>query len=128
MKVGDVIYHYEQWSRNIMKGSVKEIGKDYIIVRDESAVDENGEEICYCPGEIYCDCKEVQLFTSAHAVYEEQLKIQQDKIKRYCEQIKSIEDLMKFPMNHCLTGEEYTDYEARQGYIDRTYELLGITL
>ena len=126
MKVGDTVYRYEDWSKSIIKGSVKEIYKDHVIVRDESTVSEKGEEICHCPGEIYC--WEDQLYTSADAVYEQQLKNQQDKINKYCNQIKTVEDLVEFPIDHCLIGEEYTDYEARQAYVNRTYELLGIKL
>ena len=125
MKVGDTVYHYENWSRSVMRGVIKKISK-YVKVEDDYVVNENGGEVCYCPGETYC--KKEQLYSSAEAAYEEQLKAQQNKIKEYCDQIKSIEDLVKFSIDHCLNGEEYTDYEARRAYINRVSDLLGIKL
>ena len=125
MKVGDTVYHYENWGGSVMRGVIKKISK-YVKVEDDYVVNENGGEVCYCPNVTYR--KKEQLYSSAEAAYEEQLKVQQNKIKEYCDQIKSIEDLVKFSIDHCLNGEEYTDYEARRAYINRVSDLLGIKL
>ena len=42
--------------------------------------------------------------------------------------MKDLKDLLKFPLNHCLNGEEYTDYEAKAAYKQRVNELVGIDL
>ena len=47
---------------------------------------------------------------------------------KYCSKINTIEDLVKFPINHCLNGEEYTNNEAYQAYKIKVKELVGIDL
>ena len=43
--------------------------------------------------------------------------------EKYKSEITSLEDLLRFPLDHCLNGEEYTDYEARQAYTEKINEL-----
>ena len=47
-------------------------------------------------------------------------------VRTYCEEIKDINDLIRFPLKHCFGGEEYTEYEAREAYCIRAKELAGI--
>jgi hypothetical protein len=49
-------------------------------------------------------------------------------IKEYKESITNIDELVKFPLEHCFNGEEYTDYKAIQAYKERVKELLNIQL
>lgn len=48
------------------------------------------------------------------------------KVKSYCKQIKTLEDLVKFPVSHCLDGAEYTDYPALEAYEIRAKEITGV--
>ena len=52
----------------------------------------------------------------------------EENIAEYKEEIKNLNDLLKFPLNHCFCGEEYTDYDAIQAYKTKTFELTGIVL
>jgi len=45
--------------------------------------------------------------------------------KKYCDEIKTLEDLIRFPLEHCFCGEEYTDYEAIEAYKIRAKEIAG---
>lgn len=52
----------------------------------------------------------------------------ENRVRRYKEEIKTLEDLLRFPLNHCFMGEEYTDYEAIRAYKERVKELMNIDL
>ena len=47
------------------------------------------------------------------------------KVKSYCKQIKTLEDLVRFPVSQCLNGEEYTDFPALEAYKIRAKEILN---
>jgi len=50
-------------------------------------------------------------------------------IEKYKNEIKTLEDLIKFPLSHCIAcAEEYTEEEAREAYEIRAKELIGILL
>lgn len=50
-------------------------------------------------------------------------------IEKYKNEIKTLEDLIKFPLSHCIAcGEEYTEEEAREAYEIRAKEIIGILL
>ena len=52
-----------------------------------------------------------------------------DKVVRYCKSISTIEDLVIFMFNHCIScAEEYTDWAAREASRRKVLELLGIEL
>ena len=54
---------------------------------------------------------------------------EQQKIKEaYKKEIASLEDLLKFPLDNCIEGCEYTDYAARQAYIERAEELTQLKI
>lgn len=40
----------------------------------------------------------------------------------YKESIKTVEDLINFPLSHCFCGEEYTEYEVIAAYKERAKE------
>lgn len=57
------------------------------------------------------------------------LKEAHDKlVQEYCESIQTVEDLVRFCYNHNMSGEEYTEYEAKEAANIKAEELLGITL
>ncbi len=50
-------------------------------------------------------------------------------IEKYKNEIKTLEDLIKFPLSHCIAcGEEYTEEEAREAYKIRAKEITGIDI
>lgn len=50
------------------------------------------------------------------------------EVKSYCEQIRTLADLVRFPIDNCLCGEEYTDYPALEAYKIKAKEILNTTL
>ncbi len=51
-----------------------------------------------------------------------------ENIAKYKAEIKNLNDLLEFPLNHCFCGEEYTDYDAIRAYKTKAFELTGIVL
>ena len=62
---------------------------------------------------------------NAISAYKTAFKI---KVKSYCEQIRTIADFVRFPIDNCLCGEEYTDYAALEAYKIKAKEILNTTL
>lgn len=50
----------------------------------------------------------------------------ENEVKSYCEQIKTLKDLVRFPIDNCLNGEEYTDYPALEAYKIRAREMITV--
>lgn len=142
MNIGDIVYYYEHWSDSLVKAKIesiyqtglyaKQFNADSKIIEDVAklkticTVDYDGEEICSFPGS--CDRRVAELYTSAESAYDAHCIEQSKRIKKYCNEINTIEDLVKFPTNHCLNGEEYTNNEAYQAYKIKAKELVGIDL
>lgn len=62
----------------------------------------------------------------AHEAYEKSFA---DLVEQYKDKIKTLKDLLEFPLSHCLAcGEEYTEYEAQKAYRIRANELTGLIL
>jgi len=50
-------------------------------------------------------------------------------VEKYKDEIKTLADLIKFPLSHCIAcGEEYTEEEAREAYKIRAKEIIGIDI
>lgn len=144
MNIGDIVYYYEHWSDSIVKAKIEniyqaelyakqfntdtktKIAEDVAKLENICMVDYDGEKTYSFPGS--CDRRIVELYTSAKSAYDNYYKEQNKKIKKYCSEINTIEDLVKFPINHCLNGEEYTDNEAYQAYKIKVKEFVGIDL
>ena len=68
------------------------------------------------------------IFDTKEAALDADSKRRQSKIDSYKSEIKTLEDLLRFPMNHCFNGDEYTDWEAMTAYQIRAKELTGVDL
>ena len=142
MNIGDIVYYYEHWSDSIVKAKIENIyqtgiyskqfnsdsntTEDVAKLKNICTVDYDGEQMYSFPGS--CDRSMVELYTSAESAYDSYYISQSKKIKKYCSEINSIEDLVRFPINHCLNGEEYTNNAACQAYKIKAKELVGIDL
>ena len=56
------------------------------------------------------------------------IKKSDELINKYKAEIKDMNDLLHFPLEHCFNGEEYTEYEAMEAYKIRANELTGAVL
>ena len=126
MKIGDIVYYYEHWSDSIIKSEVTEFSgnKQYAKIHCLSVVDIDGDDICKQYG---CETRLISdLYSSHHEAYNTYFIKKNKCIKKYCDIIKTIEDLINFPLHHCICGEEYTNNEAKEAYKIRAKELLNI--
>lgn len=64
--------------------------------------------------------------TKENAILESEIAFE-NEVKSYCKQIKSLKDLVRFPIDNCLNGEEYTDYAALKAYEIRAREIINST-
>ena len=144
MNIGDIVYYYEHWSDSLVKAKIENIYQTELCVKQSDTdsktkitedvaklknictVDYDGEKMYSFPGS--CNRRIAELYTSAESAYNAYCIEQDKKIKKYCNEINTIEDLVKFPVNHCLNGEEYTNNEAYQAYKIKVKELVGIDL
>ena len=67
------------------------------------------------------------VFLSKELALEAEKKRYNTLVKQYCSEINNLEDLIRFPLEHCFSGE-YTDYEARKAYRIRAKELTNIEM
>lgn len=130
MNKGDIVYYYEHWSKSIIKGRILKIYKvkDILVAKIESIcfVSYDNQIIDNAYG--VSNRPVLELFNSAKETYDFYYRKQKERIEEYSKEICTIEDLIKFPLEHCLFGEEYTDDAARQAYINMAKELLKIEL
>ncbi len=49
-------------------------------------------------------------------------------VEKYKNEIRTLEDLIEFPLSHCFCGEEYTEEEAMEAYKIRAKEITGIDI
>lgn len=68
------------------------------------------------------------VFSSAADAYDAIRKKHDELVQKYCDEIKTVEDLVNFPLEHCLIGEEYTEYEAVDAYKIMVQKLLNISV
>lgn len=65
------------------------------------------------------------IFATEEDAISEYHKAFEDAVKSYCEQIKTLEDLVKFPIDNCINGDEYTNYPALEAYKIRSKEIIN---
>lgn len=125
-KIDDTVYVYENWSGEIVKAVVSKKSKNGVYINYKYFVDNNGKELNRFTGSSYRNFNEIWDSVA------EALNIKKERnnkiIQEYLKEIKNIEDLVKFPINHCFCGEEYTEEEAKAAYIIRVKELLNIQI
>lgn len=125
---GQVVYVYEIQPDSIVKAVIvdKNIFNDGYSIRYQSIVDRDGNEIVDMVGD---SCRESSgIWKSAADAYAARNKKHQEKIAAYKNEIKDMKTLILFPLDHCLNGKEYTDYDARIAYKERAKELFGLDL
>ena len=142
MNIGDIVYYFEHWSNSLVKAKIENIYQtglyakhsdaDSNIIEDVAAlktictVDYDGEEMCSFPDS--CNRRVAELYASVESAHHAHCIEQHKHIKKYCNEIHTMEDLVRFPLRHCLNGEEYTDNEAYEAYKMKVKELVGTDL
>lgn len=115
VKIGKSVYYQEPWSRCIEIAKIIEIIDDTVVkLKCETYGTRN-----YPIDKLYTSVDELE-----KAIKE---KFAND-VQALKDSIKTIEDLLIFPLLHCLCGEEYTEHEAIHAYKAKAKELLNIDL
>lgn len=119
---GMTIYFYSNLDSYIKKGKVKDssiLGAgdsiQYIRKVDWKAnIDSEGKEVREIGGT--SGVRLDQAFLTA----KEANDAQKAEVEKHKEELRSeitdVESLLKFPLDHCLNGDEYTDWQARAVY------------
>lgn len=68
------------------------------------------------------------VFATLEEAHFANIKKSDELISKYKAGIKDMNDLLRFPLEHCFNGEEYTEYEAMEAYKIRANELTGTVL
>ena len=126
LKIGSNVYAYERWSNSILRAEVIKIYDDSCELRFMNIVDRYGND----RGDMFGVSRRVfdQVWHTAKEAWAAIDKEHDNAVIRYSQNMETVEDLLKFPLLHCLCGEEYTDYAAIDAYKKRCSELLDINL
>lgn len=114
MKVEDYVYGFDNYG-NLQEGKIRQFlefnGMEYIKFGTGYTIPKN------------------RVFSSKEECIKYYNKNFSNKVVSYCKSIKTIEDLVTFMFNHCVScAEEYTDWEAREACKVKAKELLGLDL
>ena len=120
---GMTIYFYRDLESYVKRGNVKDstildAGIDNIKVISkvawEANIDNEGKEVRRIGG-----TSGVRL-DKAFLTAKEANDAQKAEVEEHKEELRSeitdVESLLKFPLDHCLNGDEYTDWQARAVY------------
>lgn len=120
---GMIIYFYRDLDSYVIKGKVKDpvvvntsfTDIKYIRKVDWKAnIDSEGKEVGEIGGTSGV-CLEKAFLTAkeANAARDAEVEKYKDDLRS---EIADVESLLKFPLKHCLDGDEYTDWQARAVY------------
>lgn len=123
VKDGMTIYFYRDLDSYVIRGRVRDssirdasIGNIKVIskVDWEATINDEGKEVRIIGG-----TSGVQL-DKAFLTAKEANDAQKAEVEKHKDELKSeitdVESLLKFPLKHCLIGDEYTDWQARSVY------------
>lgn len=123
VKNGMTIYFYRDLDSYVIRGKVKDSTiRDACIknikviskVNWEANINSEGKEVRTIGG-----TSGVRL-DKAFLTAKEANDAQEAEVEKHKEELRSeitdVESLLKFPLNHCLIGDEYTDWQAKAVY------------
>lgn len=131
-QLGNVYYFQSanEWDFGLFRGKptgevhfVKEMNKYIYVFKGVDRIIETNEiEI---EPEYYSEFRafEDMIFPTYEQLKSEIHKRHEERVKEYYDSIKNLHDLMKFPLDNCIScAEEYTNWIAREAYIKRAKE------
>lgn len=122
-RTGNTIYVYENLSGNIIKAVLQEPCENGYRIQYQNIVDRDGNDIDIFVGK---SAREFgKIWFSAKEAYVAINNRYKAKVKEYTDKIQTIEDLVRFPLQYCINGEEYTNHSALEAYKQKAEELLG---
>ena len=119
-KIGDVVYVNSFWN----------VAERCKIVSDKERK-KNGDEaysVCSLKMGGSFGASVDNIFSTKEDALAAYKRKSEEIVAKYKKEIKNLNDLLEFPLNHCLNGSEYTDDDAIQAYKAKALELTGIVL
>lgn len=118
---------------SITKGSIVYVNNDYNVAEkciiegfynDEISISEDVYKVrsLDCGGTF--GSPESKIFETKEEAVEAYRKEFKEEADKYMSEIKSLKDLLQFPLDHCINGEEYTDYAAKAAYCAKMKEFI----
>lgn len=121
-KIDQTVCIKENWTGFIVRGKICEIYDSGVRIHGESYMNPDGTE-----REPYCGetgAKWDHVWLTAEDAYAGVKQQSEDAVKTYCAEITDLASLLQFPLKHCLNGEEYTNWEAKEAYELKVKEFL----
>ena len=119
---GMTIYFYRDLDSYVKRGKVKDstvlgTGDNTKYIRKvdwEANIDSEGNEVRMLGGTSGI-CLDKAFLTAKEANDAQKAEVEEYK-EEFRSEITDVESLLKFPLDHCLNGDEYTDWQARAVY------------
>jgi len=124
LSVGKFVYYYDYSSDCVIKARILKIYDISVKVEKmfyHSKDDDVTPFFIYIEGDVYIQ----NLYSSPKEAWKAYEERQEEEIQEYCDSIETIEDLVNFPLQHCIDEtDEHCDQNARKAYIIRVDELI----
>ena len=116
-------YEFGVYNGRIVEGPLGSDGFKYYVLEDVEDVS-MPEHNCYGQYKALTE----KCFKTAEELYV-YIKEQHDiEVQKYYDEIKTVEDLLKFPLKYSFNAEEYTNYDAMEAYKIKAKELLNVNI
>jgi hypothetical protein len=116
LKIGQIVYKEEFWTQRIISAKVSTIDETGVRLDGLFYVKPNGKDFEHERFYGSTVGKFEDIYITAKEAYDAQKNKSKLKIEEYCNEVKTIEDLLNFPIKHSFGVEEYTNYEAIAAY------------
>ena len=125
MKENTPVYYVDQNTLEVLRGTIigfnaynSNVDVEIEIEYNESTYEKNYDTIYTTSNTIFANINDALDYQENQRQY---------KISQYRSEIKDIDDLLRFPLNHQLKGDDYNEC-ALEAYMQKAKELSGIKL
>ena len=125
MKENTPVYYVDQNTLEVLRGTIigfnaynSNVDVEIEIEYNESTYEKNYDTIYTTSNTIFANINDALDYQENQRQY---------KISQYRSEIKNIDDLLRFPLNHQLKGDDYNEC-ALEAYMQKAKELYGIEL
>ena len=125
MKENTPVYYVDQNTLEVLRGTIigfnaynSNVDVEIEIEYNESTYEKNYDTIYTTSNTIFANINDALDYQENQRQY---------KISQYRSEIKDIDDLLRFPLNHQLKGDDYNEC-ALEAYMQKAKELCGIEL
>ena len=124
--IGSTCYTKDNFSGNFIQGVITMIVDGHCIIECQSVVSRNGAEVFSFHGTSGARIEKVFATIGEAVAHADQESAK--NIENYLHEMQTVKDLLRFPLDHCLGGEEYIDQDAVEAYKLRILSLFGFPI